>query len=285
MSMAELRWTFDLRGLTPGEKLVLACLAWHADKTHRIATMGIETLEVETGLEECAIARHLKTLEKRRFMSRSRRYDKFGRRLTDAFQLRPNAKEVPGKLPDKVAGKTPVNGREVARHFEEGCPAFCSELPGELQAAYIDEPSTEPRKRTQNYKRQASKNFSAGGDRKKSERKGRSTRTENDRIFDSLFLDSYPKKTSIDAARREFCKVIEEHRATVDQLVDGARRYADYVAAAETPPQFVKAPDRWLRDGNWKDDLRAASNGRQSTIFQAAANLLEKIDEHYDQNQ
>ncbi len=257
--MALIASAYDLHGLlSGGSTAVLAYYSWRANKDG-FACPGVATAARDLNINERTLRRHTAELEALGLMLRARRHvehgrDK-GRRLTDGFLVGQAAIQQAGISPARQPGKLSASRAGPTGHFDSDNRANCQGQPGNLSSAYKDEPSTEPRKRTQNHKRESSKNFSAGGERKKSGTKGRSTRSESDRIFDGLFWESFPRKTSIDAARREFCKAIEEHRATADQLVQGARRYAEYVSAAETQLQYVKAPDRWLRDGCWKDDL------------------------------
>lgn len=71
------------------------------------------------------------------------------------------------------------------------------------------------------------------------------------------FYKAYPKKVGPDAARKNFAKAVKGG-ADPDEIIAGARRYADWLATGG-PRDFrpnPKNPQGWLTEGRWKDDLQ-----------------------------
>lgn len=81
------------------------------------------------------------------------------------------------------------------------------------------------------------------------------------------FWKVYPRKKSKQHAREAWDKAIK--RATVDVLVEAARRYADN----KRDPQYTLYPATWLNRGCWEDEVDPAYNnhhvGYQETATQA----------------
>ena len=69
-----------------------------------------------------------------------------------------------------------------------------------------------------------------------------------------------PRKVGKEAAGRKIKAVIKGGQVTMDELIDGMRRYASHVRANATEPQFVVHPATWLNQGRWQDDL--STDGR-----------------------
>lgn len=67
------------------------------------------------------------------------------------------------------------------------------------------------------------------------------------------FWDAYPRKAGKLDARKAFDEAVKGGRVTAAELIDGARRYAQAVAAEGREPQFVKQPAGWLRAERWTD--------------------------------
>lgn len=71
------------------------------------------------------------------------------------------------------------------------------------------------------------------------------------------FYKVYPKKVGPDAAQKNFAKAVKGG-ADPDEIIAGARRYADWLASGG-PRDFrpnPKNPQGWLTEGRWKDDLQ-----------------------------
>ena len=88
---------------------------------------------------------------------------------------------------------------------------------------------------------------------------------------------AYPRKVGKDAAQPVFIRITKARKATVAELIEGARRYA--AERAEQDPQFTKHPKTWLNGGHWADEAApkpvSHANGRQP--FSALGRLQENM--------
>lgn len=96
------------------------------------------------------------------------------------------------------------------------------------------------------------------------------------------FYEAYPLHKAPEAAIRAYARALKEGRATPDDLLAGARRYADAMAGNE--PRFIAHPATWLNQGRWKDapdqPMRASGGSHQpSAISEAFADLRREIQE------
>jgi hypothetical protein len=66
------------------------------------------------------------------------------------------------------------------------------------------------------------------------------------------FWSIYPKRVDKLKAEKIYTTIIKTKRATVAELVEGARRYA--AAKAGTERRFIKHPSSWLNAGGWLDE-------------------------------
>lgn len=64
---------------------------------------------------------------------------------------------------------------------------------------------------------------------------------------------AYPKHVAKRAAGKAFDAIVRKREATFDELIAGAERYAESVAAVD--PKFIKHPTTWLRAGCWSDEF------------------------------
>lgn len=90
---------------------------------------------------------------------------------------------------------------------------------------------------------------------------------------------AYPRRDGKIAARKAFDRVLKKRSATVDELIAGARRYAE--ARAGDDPKFTKVPTTWLNGGHWADEPvrgRNPGSAANSTIKpnSATAYLMER---------
>ena len=85
-------------------------------------------------------------------------------------------------------------------------------------------------------------------------RRGRSPSAEIDDEFD-LFWTEYPKKADKGKARGAYR--VARKKATADELVSGARRYANERAGQD--PKFTKHPTTWLTAEAWNNETSPAS--------------------------
>jgi hypothetical protein len=109
--------------------------------------------------------------------------------------------------------------------------------------------------------------------------------TKNDSLPDyapkafEVFWKVYPYKTNKEPARKEFYTAIRN--ADVNLIIRRAKRYAEEVA--ETKPDFIHYPVKWLREAHWEDqykptamDLLAESQAQTRAIHERAAREREK---------
>ena len=115
--------------------------------------------------------------------------------------------------------------------------------------------------------------LNSGKDTGKGNREG-SPPTPSD--FDEWWR-AYPRKVGKDAAQPVFIRITKARKATVAELIEGAKRYA--AERAEQDPQFTKHPKTWLNGGHWADEAEPKplphANGRQP--FSALGRLQENM--------
>lgn len=64
--------------------------------------------------------------------------------------------------------------------------------------------------------------------------------------------ETYPRRDGKIAARKVYDRTIKQGLGSHDELMAGARRYAD--ARAGQDPKFTKLPTTWLNGGHWADE-------------------------------
>ncbi len=77
------------------------------------------------------------------------------------------------------------------------------------------------------------------------------TANDIDQGFDAWW-NLYPRRVARGEALRAWRQTLRSKKATVDQLLEGARRYAK--ARREQDPRFTKYPASWLRAECWADE-------------------------------
>jgi hypothetical protein len=101
------------------------------------------------------------------------------------------------------------------------------------------------------------------------------------------FWAVYPNKAAKPAAQKNFAKAIKEG-ADPDRIIEGARRYAKWLASAK-PGEFrphAKYPQGWLTERRWEDthlwdtdqedDETAAYRARMRAITQSAQQAMQR---------
>jgi len=68
------------------------------------------------------------------------------------------------------------------------------------------------------------------------------------------FWDVYPLKVGKDRAKGIYAKIIKSRKATAEELLAGAVRYAAVRDSEDS--QFTKHPSTWLNGGCWTDELK-----------------------------
>lgn len=72
------------------------------------------------------------------------------------------------------------------------------------------------------------------------------------------FYAAYPKKVDPDVAEKTYDRVIRTKKATAEQLLEGAKRYAAEMRGTEK--RFMKGPSVWLNAGAWKNEAVTAQS-------------------------
>lgn len=98
----------------------------------------------------------------------------------------------------------------------------------------------------------------------------------------------YPRsgRDSRAKAHSLFVTRIAKDKATPQQIIDGAKRYAAYVLANNTEPQFIKAAETFLGPGKhyetaWTiQQARASPAGKPTALDQTIANLQAYLEEN-----
>ena len=67
------------------------------------------------------------------------------------------------------------------------------------------------------------------------------------------FWAIYPKKAEKLYAKQCYGKALRI--ATDQEILDGAKKYANFCLANETERQYIKNPSTWLNKGCWDDDF------------------------------
>ena len=78
--------------------------------------------------------------------------------------------------------------------------------------------------------------------------------------------EAYPLKVGKEDAQRLFLRAIGDRKATADELLAGAQRYAE--AVTDRDPKFIKQPVNWLRGRHWADES-APSNPSRGVVASA----------------
>lgn len=72
------------------------------------------------------------------------------------------------------------------------------------------------------------------------------------------FWAAYPKKEAKKAALRIYERTIKD--TSPEDIINGAKRYAEYVRAEKKERKFIKSPDGWLNAGRWEDDITTSTH-------------------------
>lgn len=65
------------------------------------------------------------------------------------------------------------------------------------------------------------------------------------------FWSAYPRKVAKPDAKKAFAQAVTSGKATAEQIIAGAMRYAAAKTGAD--PRYIKHPCGWLRDERWND--------------------------------
>ena len=68
----------------------------------------------------------------------------------------------------------------------------------------------------------------------------------------ALFWSQYPRRVGRLAAERAWKRALSH--GTVDEILEGVRRYRDEIFREKRERQFICHPATWLNQGRWMDD-------------------------------
>lgn len=71
----------------------------------------------------------------------------------------------------------------------------------------------------------------------------------------------YNKKVDRKKCETKFLKILEKH--SFEEIVEGTKRYLDYLKATNTDKQYQKHPSTFLNNENWKDEFEIPQPQKQ----------------------
>lgn len=253
MGLHAMKWAFGAQIDRSGAKFVLVALAEHASDRGPDAWTcfpSIRRLMEWTSQGERTIERHLSWLIAEGWISREVRP---GRRRSDSAYVyvlrREKTGDVDGEFPgddgQKTARTTDDQGGSSRRSGGDR-PPISTAPPAKLTPPYIEEPIIEP----------------------VIEPDARET-ADVETGF-SEFWSAYPSKIEERGARIAFRRLVQRGEASIDVLIEGAKRYAVLVLGRGA--RYIKSPINWLRGGCWADG-RPASGSPATRPSAEAANF------------
>ncbi len=194
---------------------------------------------------------HLNALLDAGYITAERRNRKNGARTSNRYFLQ--LETVPNVEPENVrTAAEPMSG------FSENlCPDLEDRMSG-IRTAYKDEPKEEPK-----------------GEPSDKPLEGIDVIVKVDlagRFFEE-FWKVYPRHEARKLAEAKFRKILTS-KTPPNVIIDGARRYADYVRAVGRTPETIAHPTTWLNQERWTDELAApptAATASKPTVMQNAA--------------
>ena len=92
------------------------------------------------------------------------------------------------------------------------------------------------------------------------------------------FWATFPRRVAKARAEKAYLDIIKAKKATHDELLVGAQRYAAERAGED--PQYTKHPATWLNGGCWKDEPTARSKfikpNRANSVIAGLCGYLEE---------
>lgn len=85
------------------------------------------------------------------------------------------------------------------------------------------------------------------------------------------FYRAYPRHTAPRAGRLAFDRIIRNGEATIDDLIQGAIRYAEHCARRGTAPQYIAHPATWINGGQWANEYGAPVAASTSSFARVGA--------------
>nr|DAL93366.1 MAG TPA: replisome organizer protein [Caudoviricetes sp.] len=77
----------------------------------------------------------------------------------------------------------------------------------------------------------------------------------------------YPNKKSKQDAQRIFEKLLTAKRVSFDELLAGAKAYAEHCRQEKTDPHYIKHPSTWLNQGCWADEYELSNPANDDDFY------------------
>lgn len=77
----------------------------------------------------------------------------------------------------------------------------------------------------------------------------------------------YPNKKSKQDAQRIFEKLLTAKRVSFDELLTGAKAYAEHCRQEKTDPHYIKHPSTWLNQGCWADEYELSNPANDDDFY------------------
>lgn len=88
-----------------------------------------------------------------------------------------------------------------------------------------------------------------------------------------LWYGVYPLHKAPRPAEKAFHRILAHREATFEQLIQGARAYAEDCRRRGTQQHFIAYPASWLNAGRWLDEYRQTASASTAAFAIAGARL------------
>lgn len=92
-----------------------------------------------------------------------------------------------------------------------------------------------------------------------------------------LWYSVYPRRVDPEDAWKAYDRVVRSGKATPEELLAGAHRYA--IEKRHSEAKYIKQPATWLNKGSWKNEPEVRSAGQPLAPSGAAAGILSYFEE------
>lgn len=82
-----------------------------------------------------------------------------------------------------------------------------------------------------------------------------------------IWWAEYPNKKSKQDAQRIFEKLLTAQRVSFDELLAGAKAYAEHCRQEKTNPHYIKHPSTWLNQGCWADEYALSNHANDDDFY------------------
>lgn len=82
-----------------------------------------------------------------------------------------------------------------------------------------------------------------------------------------IWWAEYPNKKSKQDAQRIFEKLLTAQRVSFDELLAGAKAYAEHCRQEKTDPHYIKHPSTWLNQGCWTDEYALSNHANDDDFY------------------